>query len=194
MTLLLLRFYVFVARDWFINECDKYTNDSATLLRLSHTFFWRSHLIKRRSQLNCGDSSHKKNDCDIFIGRSQIFYGGVILSWGGVTEILVTQHIKKMTPHILHMTQTQLFMTPPEISTTPYIFPWLRHNRNFWLRQKRVTFCKSVIKWAWSIFIAPESFYLRRSHFFFMTPPLYKMTPSQTLMTQPSFFWLVRFL
>jgi hypothetical protein len=28
-----------MARDWFINEYDKYTNDSATLLRLSHNFF-----------------------------------------------------------------------------------------------------------------------------------------------------------
>ena len=45
MTLLLLRFYVFMARDWSINEYDQYTNDSATFLRLRHTFFVRRHLF-----------------------------------------------------------------------------------------------------------------------------------------------------
>ena len=108
-------------------------------------FLWRSHFILRRSQWNSGDST----------------------PWGGVSEILVTQHQKKMTPHILHMTQTQFIMTPHEISTTPYIFPWLRLNRNFWLRQKRVTFCKRVIKWAWIIFFAPESYFFAPESCFF---------------------------
>ncbi len=118
-------------------------------------------------------TQHKqKRTPHIIIVRSQFFYGGFILPWGGVSEIVVTQHIKNMTPHIFHMTQAQFIMTPHirdmnqhEISTTPCIFSWLRHNRNFWLRRKRVTFCDWVIKTAWIIFFcAGVMFFLWLRH------------------------------
>ncbi len=114
----------------------------------------------RRSQWNCSDSTHKKNNSAHFSYDSGPIYYDSAHTLYDSTRIL---------NDCVHFC-----MTPPQSELLT------QAKKGYLLRLSHKNSLIHIL--------------LRRSHVFFMTPPHYRMTPSQSLMTPSHFFWLVPYL